>query len=114
LSNDNAKAVPLAGSREARVDQLVYQYTRVKNAVVRIQTEVITIDGLIVDPSGLVLTAQHPLEQANWLAVEVDDKRKLPAVVVAADKQRDLAVLRINPSIAGELDAAFSGSWRSA
>src|SRR5215475_1666739 len=64
LSNDNAKATPLAGARDARVDELVYHYKRVKNAVVRIQTEVVTIDGLIVDSAGLVLTAQHPLEQA--------------------------------------------------
>ncbi len=103
LSNDNAKTTPLAGGRDARVDELVYQYKRVKNGVVRVQTEVVTIDGVIVDPAGLVLTAQHPLEQATWLAVQVDDKRKLPAVIVAADKQRDFAVLRINPGTSGEL-----------
>jgi hypothetical protein len=106
LSNDNAKATPLASSRDARVDELVYQYKRVKNGVVRVQTEVVAIDGLIVDPAGLVLTAQHPLEQATWLAVQVDDERKLPAVIVAADKQRDFAVLRINPGTTGDLAAA--------
>jgi hypothetical protein len=106
LSNDNAKAISLAGSRDARVDQLVYQYKRVKNSVVRVQTEVVTIDGIIVDSSGLILTAQHPLDQATWLTVQVDDERKLPAVVLALDKQRDFAVLRINPGTTGALDVA--------
>jgi S1-C subfamily serine protease len=106
LSNDNAKITALSGSRDARVDELVYQYKRVKNDVVRVQTEVVTIDGLVVDSAGLVLTAQHPLEQATWLAVQVDDKRKLPAVIVTADKQHDFAVLRINPGTAGDLEAA--------
>src|SRR5262249_26255190 len=73
LSNDNSKATSLAGSRNARVDELVYQYKQVKNGVVRVQTEVVTIDGLLVDSAGLVLTVQHPLEQATWLAVQVDD-----------------------------------------
>lgn len=103
LSNDNAKTTSTTAGRDARVDELVYQYKRVKNNVVRVQTEVLTMDGLLVDSAGLVLTAQHPLEQATWLAVQVDDKRKLPAIVVAADKQRDFAVLRINPGTAGAL-----------
>jgi len=39
LSNDNAKATPIAGSRDARIDELAYQYQRVKNTVVSIETE---------------------------------------------------------------------------
>jgi hypothetical protein len=34
LSNDNAKTAPLAGGREARVDELAYQYKRVRDTVV--------------------------------------------------------------------------------
>lgn len=105
LSNDNAKATPLAGARDARVDELAYQYKRVKNGVVTIQTENHGFDGLIVDPEGLVLTAQHPLEQAGWLAVQLDDKRKLQATVIASDKQHDIAVLRINLANAGQVPA---------
>ncbi len=37
--------------------------------------------------------------------MQVDDKRKLPAVIVASDKQRDFAVLRVNPGSTGELAA---------
>src|SRR5437660_381094 len=73
LSNDNAKATPLAGARDARVDELAYQYKRVKSGVVTVQTEHNGFDGFIVDPVGLVLTVLHPLEQASWLAVQLDD-----------------------------------------
>ena len=105
LSNDNAKATPLAGARDARVDELAYQYKRVKGGVVTVQTEHGAFDGFIVDSSGLVLTVQHPLEQASWLAVQLDDQRKLQATVIASDKQRDIAVLRINPVAAGPIAA---------
>ena len=103
LSNDNAKATPLAGARDARVDELAYQYKRVKNGVVTVQTEHSGLDGFIVDPAGLVLTVLHPLEQASWLAVQLDDQRKLQATVIASDKQHDIAVLRINSAAAGQI-----------
>jgi hypothetical protein len=103
LSNDNAKTTSLSGSREARVDELAYQYKRVKDASVLVWTEHGAYDGFVVDPAGLVLTANRPVEQATWLAVQVNDQRRLPAVVVASDKQNDIAVLRINPAASGNL-----------
>jgi S1-C subfamily serine protease len=106
LSNDNAKATALAGARDARVDELAYQYKRVRDSVVRVQTEYGVVAGVMVDSAGLVLTVQHPLEQTTWLAVQLDDRRKLSATVVAADKQKDVAVLRINPSGAGQVAPA--------
>ncbi|PYV50412.1 MAG: hypothetical protein DMG92_07795 [Acidobacteria bacterium] len=105
LSNDNAKATPLAGARDARVDELAYQYKRVKNVVVTVQTEHSAFDGIIVDPAGLVLTVEHLLEQATWVAVQLDDQRKLQATVIASDKQHDIAVLRINLASAGQIAA---------
>lgn len=106
LSNDNAKMTPLAGDRGARVDELAYQYKRVKNVVVTVQTEFGSHDGFILDNSGLILTTAHPLEQVTWLAVMVDDHHKLPAVVVNTDKVNDLAVLRIHAETAGPMTPA--------
>ena len=103
LSNDNAKTAPLAGNRDARVDELAYQYKRVKDAAVLVWTEHGAYDGFVVDPKGLVLTANRSLEDATWLAVQVDDHRRFRAQVLASDKQKDIAVLRINPASAGEV-----------
>jgi len=105
LSNDNAQITAIAGERNVRVDELAFQYKRVKDAVVTVWTERGQYDGLIVDPAGLVLTAWRPLDAATWLAVQVDDRRRLAATVVASDKDRDVALLRINPR-SGDLEAA--------
>jgi len=53
-----------------------------------------------------VLTAQHQLKGAEWLAVQLDDERKLPAVKVAQDEQADVAVLRFDAKTAGEFPVA--------
>lgn len=106
LSNDNARIAPLAGGRDARVDELVGQYKRVKDVLVTVWTEHGAADGLVVDASGLVVTVERPLLGSNWLAVQLDDHRKLPATVIASDKQHDVAVLRFNPTAAGQIPAA--------
>lgn len=103
LSNDNAKATPLAAGRDAHVDELAYHFKRVKDAVVTVWTEQASFDGFVVDPAGLVLTVQGPLEGAAWMAVQLDDRRRLPAVLAASDKQHDVAVIRINPSAVGQI-----------
>jgi len=105
LSNDNAQITSLAAGRDARVDELAFQYKRVKDAVVTVWTEHGLYDGLIVDPAGLVLTAQRPLDGVNWITVQVDDRRRLAASIAAIDKEHDVALVRINPA-SGELAAA--------
>jgi len=106
LSNDNAKVIPLAGARDARVDELAFQYKRVKDSIVTIWTEHGSYDAAVIDPAGLVLTVWRPLEKSTWLAVQLDDLRRFPAAVVASDKEHDIAVVRINPSGSGEIPAA--------
>jgi S1-C subfamily serine protease len=106
LSNDNAKISPLAAGREAHIDELATQYKRVKDTVVTVWTENRAFDGILIDPGGLVLTVQHQLDPPGWLAVQLDDQRKFAAVVIASDKDSDVAVLRFNPAFAGPVSAA--------
>lgn len=101
LSNDNAKIEPVAAGRETHIDALAAQYKTVKNAVVTVWTEDRALDGTIIDASGLVLTVQHQLKGADWIAVQLDDERKLPAIKVAQDEQADVAVLRFDAKTAG-------------
>jgi len=103
LSNANATATPVAGGRGARVDELAYQYRRVKNSVVTVWTDRGAFDGLIIDAAGLILTTQKPLEKNMWLAVQFDDRHRLPAIVLTSDKEKDIAVLRVNPSEVGTI-----------
>jgi len=51
--------------------------------------------GVIVDPSGLIVTNVHVIEGADEVKVALADKRELEATIVLKDKHSDLAVLRI-------------------
>jgi serine protease Do len=52
--------------------------------------------GVIVDPSGLVVTNHHVIRDADEITVVLSDRREFDAVVVRRDERTDLAVLRIN------------------
>ncbi len=51
--------------------------------------------GVIVDPSGLIVTNVHVIAGATEIKVALSDKREFEARVVLQDKRSDLAVLRI-------------------
>jgi S1-C subfamily serine protease len=53
--------------------------------------------GVIVDASGLILTAEHVVSRANSLQVHLRSGEALPAEVVGADRVYDLALVRVNP-----------------
>ncbi len=52
--------------------------------------------GVIVDPSGLVVTNHHVIEGADEIRVVLADRREFGADVVLTDESTDLAVLRID------------------
>ncbi|HLH91273.1 MAG TPA: DegQ family serine endoprotease [Xanthobacteraceae bacterium] len=51
--------------------------------------------GVLVDPSGLIVTNNHVIEGADQIKVSLADKREFEAHVVLKDSRSDLAVLRI-------------------
>ncbi|WP_374991407.1 DegQ family serine endoprotease [Bradyrhizobium sp. LHD-71] len=51
--------------------------------------------GVIVDPSGLVVTNNHVIEGADQVKVSLADKREFEAEIVLKDSRTDLAVLRL-------------------
>jgi serine protease Do len=52
--------------------------------------------GVILDPSGLIVTNHHVIEQAQEITVVLADRREFPAHVLRSDERTDLAVLKIN------------------
>src|SRR5262245_18503824 len=50
--------------------------------------------GVMVDPSGLVVTNVHVIEGADEVKVSLWDKREFEAEIVLKDTRTDLAVLR--------------------
>src|SRR5436309_2578993 len=51
--------------------------------------------GVMVDPSGLVVTNNHVIEGADQVKISLADKREFEAEIVLKDSRTDLAVLRI-------------------
>src|ERR1700719_278636 len=51
--------------------------------------------GVMVDPSGLVVTNNHVIEGADQVKVSLSDKREFEAEIVLKDPRSDLAVLRL-------------------
>ncbi len=51
--------------------------------------------GVIVDPSGLVVTNFHVIENADQVKISLSDKREFEAEIVLKDQRSDLAVLRL-------------------
>src|SRR3979409_2092971 len=51
--------------------------------------------GVMVDPSGLVVTNNHVIEGADQVKIPLSDKREFEAEIVLKDSRTDLAVLRV-------------------
>ncbi|HEV2835866.1 MAG TPA: S1C family serine protease [Pyrinomonadaceae bacterium] len=69
----------------------------------QLQTSVVTVwsefgsgTGFIIDEEGLVLTSQHVVGPSEYIGVQFDAKRKIPAKLLASDRDADVAILWIN------------------
>ncbi|GJL97468.1 MAG: serine protease [Hyphobacterium sp.] len=74
--------------------------------------------GFIIDPSGIVVTNNHVIEDADEIEVTLVDGRTLPTTLIGRDPVTDLAVLQIQsgdedfPYVAfGDSDTARVGDW---
>jgi len=72
--------------------------------------------GVVVSPNGYILTNQHVVEAADEIQVALANGKTVPARVVGADPDTDLAVLKIDardlPAITfAEPDSLKVGDW---
>jgi serine protease Do len=73
--------------------------------------------GVIVDPSGIVLTNAHVVERASEIEVVTSDGKKHKAKLVGVDRRTDLAVLRLQgggsypAATLGDSDKIKVGDW---
>jgi serine protease Do len=55
--------------------------------------------GFIIHEDGYVVTNNHVVDRAREITVQLDDGRKLPASLVSADPEADLALLKISDKL---------------
>ncbi len=73
--------------------------------------------GVIIDPSGVILTNHHVVDGADRVTVELSDRRKFTVTEIKFDKKTDLAVLRIKTDSKlpaakfGDSDQLAIGDW---
>jgi hypothetical protein len=102
LTNDNAKAEELSapassrGAESSGTGDLTEHFKRLKNTVVTVISESGHGTGFFVDKNGLLLTNQHVVGNSEYLAVQFDRGHKLQARLIAADAQKDVALLSVN------------------
>ncbi len=85
--------VPGASRLEAMaVDEVTAQ---VREAVVRIETDLGSGSGFIIDPNGLIMTCNHVVRDAEEITVYLDNGTSYTGTVEARDLVRDLAIIKI-------------------
>lgn len=107
LTNDDAIVTSApetaSGPLDRSRDNLTEFYQKYHESVVTVWSEIGHGTGFVFNANGLILTNQHVIGASEYVAVQLDDKRKVSARVITSDAERDIAVLVAN------LDA-FSGS----
>jgi len=53
--------------------------------------------GFVIDPSGLIVTNNHVVEDADEITVTLNDGTSLPAKLIGRDDKTDLALLKVVP-----------------
>lgn len=82
---------------------------RWQESVVAIWSPLAHASGVVVDGAGLVVTNQQAVGAATAVEVQLSPTRKVRGLVVAADAERDLAVVRIDPATAAAVPAVPLG-----
>jgi len=73
--------------------------------------------GFIIDPSGLIVTNNHVIEDAEHITATLNDGTVLPAKLMGRDEKTDLALLKVTPKKPlpaarfGDSDHARVGDW---
>ena len=74
--------------------------------------------GFVIDPSGVIVTNNHVIAEADKIAVILSDKTRLEAEVIGRDAKTDIALLRIDPGRKklaalklGNSDSTRVGDW---
>lgn len=98
---DNAEIVPVDMARAATAgtprDEALFEKHR--ESVVAIWSPTARVSGFVVDARGLIATEGRAIGTASVVEVQLSPTVKVPASVVLSERSRDVAVIRVDPSV---------------
>ena len=83
------------------------------DSVVEVWTPTAHASGFLVDTTGLIATNQRVVGDATSVEVQLSRSIKVAGTVVEADRERDIAVVRINPTVMASITPVPLGCPRS-
>ena len=90
-----------SAAREVSEEAKIFRATR--DAIFTIHGDREKGSGFLVDKVGLILTNSHVITSSIRISVQLDRNTRVPAMLLAEDKQKDIAVLRIAQEVVKEL-----------
>jgi S1-C subfamily serine protease len=107
LTADNAEVAPITSATttsgaplEADASALLMQR---QDGVVALWSPTTHASGVLVDANGLIATSQRVIGAATSVEVQLTPAVKVTANVIAADPVRDVAILWMDPKVAGSV-----------
>ena len=98
LTAANAEVAAFDSSGAAPESDPGFLLQQWRNSVVGIWTASTHASGFLIDAKGLVVTNQRGIGTATSAEVQLTRAKKVAARVLAADAERDVAILRIDPA----------------
>ena len=83
------------------------------DSVVEVWTPTAHASGFLVDTTGLIATNQRVVGDATSVEVQLSRSIKVAGTVVEADRERDIALVRINPTVMASITPVPLGCPRS-
>ena len=91
----------VSAARKVSEEAIIFRETR--DAVFTIYSDAGHGSGFLVDEVGIILTNVHVIGSSSRISVQLNPKTRVPATLLAKDRQKDIAVLRVALEVVKEL-----------
>src|SRR5687768_685607 len=96
---DNADIVPLETVRPTAAGRDDALFEKYRESVVAVWSPTARASGFVVDARGLIATEGRAINTATVVEVQLSPTLKVPASVLFSEPSRDVAIVRVDPSV---------------